>query len=675
MGRATFRKLLLALLSLAGVLHVSGCGPEVFIAMAFASDTSPFTSEFWDIFEPAPDPAVRLVMSRQPSTSAGPGAAFSVQPQVTIVREDGSRVEDDNSTWVTATIVPGTGTAGATLSGATTIRASGGRATFTNLSIDRPGNSYRLAFTAPSLLSATSEFFNVGSGMTTASMAILTQPGGATPGNPLARQPVIELRSISGARHTQDNYTQVTASITTGSGTTGASLLGTVTVTAQAGLATFLNLAIDLAGAAYSLTFSANPVLPTRVSASFEVLQLGPGNAPFAPAAPVGSAVYFVAPSGSDSNPGTSAQPFRTLQPAANLAQPGDIIELAPGSYPRAVITITATLAQPVVIRGIGAVFDSGTSAAAPDGLLLNNCTYLTLYGLRVHNALGAGIALNGGSFVALQAVTCANCGGAGVAVDVAADVTVEGATASGCMQAGIVVTGGSDRITLRGNYCHFNGAQGIDLRGSGQDNISSNNLIARNLCVGNALAGLRLGSVRDSDVLNNLLRNNQGHGIELRDDGLGAGFGSVNNRLLHNTVAFAASEGLFALALLDGSSGNTVSHNLLVGGARGAIAFTSSSLGGLAEDFNVLHSLSAYSLAEEPLGASYNLTGWRGLTGGAVNSLDAAPQFTSVSTGDYSLAAGSPGVDIGGSTSASSTYDGQARPQGAARDAGCHER
>lgn len=42
---------------------------------------------------------------------------------------------------------------------------------------------------------------------------------------------------------------------------------------------------------------------------------------------------WFVAPSGSDDNPGTVAEPFKTPQRAAALVRPGDTVELAAGRY------------------------------------------------------------------------------------------------------------------------------------------------------------------------------------------------------------------------------------------------------------------------------------------------------------------------------------------------------
>ncbi len=43
--------------------------------------------------------------------------------------------------------------------------------------------------------------------------------------------------------------------------------------------------------------------------------------------------IFHVAPGGGDSNPGTRAAPFRTIQHAADLAQPGDVITVHAGVY------------------------------------------------------------------------------------------------------------------------------------------------------------------------------------------------------------------------------------------------------------------------------------------------------------------------------------------------------
>lgn len=660
-------------------VHLAGCGPEVFIALTFAEGGFDFDNDFWiRVTGDEPDERVRLRVSIQPATTAGPNLPFTTQPRIEVINSDGSVNTSDNTTQVTVSIVPGTGVAGSTLSGGLTVRAVNGRVSFANLSIDRPGNAFQLAFTAPSLLSATSAFFNVGTGQSTLTMAILSQPGGATSGNLFASQPTLELRDATGARNTQDSFTQVTASITTGTGSAGVQLGGLRTVTAQGGLVRFSTLQIDLAGAGYSLTFSANPTLALVVSGSFSVSALGSGNAPFVPLAPGGAATYFVAPTGFDGNPGTLAQPFRTIQPAANLAVPGDIIEIADGSYPRFTVSKIATAPSPIVFRASASVtIDTGTSTGAPEGIAIAGSQHVVLYGLRVINAFSQGVGIADSQFITLQGCTLANCGDNGLLITRSSDCLIEGNHVFGAVAgSGIFVTGASDRVTLRGNFSHDNASQGIDLVGGASgDNVCSQCVIERNLCASNLNVGIRFGSVRDSDLRNNLVRHNGGFGIELSDAAQGTGFGSLNNRLLHNTVLFNSGQGQAALALLNVSTGNTISNNVLVGGAKGAFAFTANSLAGLAEDFNLLHSMDGVALAEIPGSTTYTLATWRTLTMGAANDIAGAPAFLNPANGNYALTATSMGVDGGAISGVAQTYDAANRPQGAAYDMGCHER
>src|SRR5215472_5892577 len=45
------------------------------------------------------------------------------------------------------------------------------------------------------------------------------------------------------------------------------------------------------------------------------------------------AATYYVAPSGSDGNSGTSSKPFREIRKAISVSQPGDTVLVADGSY------------------------------------------------------------------------------------------------------------------------------------------------------------------------------------------------------------------------------------------------------------------------------------------------------------------------------------------------------
>jgi hypothetical protein len=79
-----------------------------------------------------------------------------------------------------------------------------------------------------------------------------TQPGGAYASAVLTNQPVIAAQDTPG--HTNSSFNgAVTLAIKSGTGTSGATLAGTLTVNAVNGVASFSGLAIDKAGASYQL--------------------------------------------------------------------------------------------------------------------------------------------------------------------------------------------------------------------------------------------------------------------------------------------------------------------------------------------------------------------------------------------------------------------------------------
>ncbi len=127
-------------------------------------------------------------------------------------------------------------------------------------------------------------------------IVVTQQPAGATAGSAFTTQPRVELRNAASQLVASDSTTQVTVVITAASGTAGAVLSGTSTLTASAGIVTFSGLSINLAGSNYSLTFTATG-LSNGVSASFTVSTSG-GGGPITPDTPPASAVSFTINSG-----------------------------------------------------------------------------------------------------------------------------------------------------------------------------------------------------------------------------------------------------------------------------------------------------------------------------------------------------------------------------------------
>jgi hypothetical protein len=106
----------------------------------------------------SPAAADHLLFLQQPTDTA---AGQTITPAVTVAVVDpfGNVVTGDNSDTVTLAI--GTNPGGGTLGGTLTVTASGGIATFSDLSIDQVGDGYTLHATATGLTAADSAAFRI----------------------------------------------------------------------------------------------------------------------------------------------------------------------------------------------------------------------------------------------------------------------------------------------------------------------------------------------------------------------------------------------------------------------------------------------------------------------------------------------------------------------------------
>ena len=189
-------------------------------------------------------PATQVTLTTTASGSAS-GSAFTTQPVITIKDSLGNPVNTTASVTMT---VSGNGTT----VGTTTINAVNGVATFTNVGISgTAGTAYTLTFTSGSLTTATQSITPT-FGLAT-QVALSTSAAGSASGSAFTTQPVITILDAFG-----NTVTNSTASVTmtvSGNGTT----LGTTTVNAVAGVATFTDVGISgTAGTAYTLTFASN---------------------------------------------------------------------------------------------------------------------------------------------------------------------------------------------------------------------------------------------------------------------------------------------------------------------------------------------------------------------------------------------------------------------------------
>ena len=203
----------------------------------------------------SPAAATQLGIHTQPGATATVNVRFSPQPVVYVEDQYGNLETGDSTTQVTASLNTGSGP----LLGTTTVTVSGGIATFTNLA-DATAETITLGFTSSPVLAPAVSNAIVVNKQVPYQLVLETQPSSsATAGQPFPTQPVIYVEDQAGDLVVGDSTTQVTVSLRTGTGP----LLGTTTVTASGGIATFTNLTDDKAESII-LLFTASGLVKTQ---------------------------------------------------------------------------------------------------------------------------------------------------------------------------------------------------------------------------------------------------------------------------------------------------------------------------------------------------------------------------------------------------------------------------
>ena len=183
--------------------------------------------------------AAELVLTTD-AAGAASGAAFTTQPVVEI------RDAQGNLTGSTANVTM-TVSADGTVVGTATVAAVGGVATFTNVGISGTAADYTLTFASDGLTSDT-QTITLGAGAAD-ELVLTTDAAGAASGAAFETQPVVEIRDAQG------NLTDSTANVTMTVSVDG-TVVGTATVAAVDGVATFTNVGISGTAADYTLTFA-----------------------------------------------------------------------------------------------------------------------------------------------------------------------------------------------------------------------------------------------------------------------------------------------------------------------------------------------------------------------------------------------------------------------------------
>jgi alpha-tubulin suppressor-like RCC1 family protein len=229
----------------------------------------------------APPPvATQLAFTVQPTNSAA-GVALSPAVEVELRDAAGQRVTSARGTVMLAV---GTNPGSGTLSGTKIVNAVNGVASFSGLSIDKAGTGYKLSASSGTLPSAASGTFDINPGPA-ARVAFSTQPPRTVEGNSEFTARVQITDAFGNVVPTATNPVTVELG---GRAPFGGSarLVGTLTVNAVDGVATFSNLRVDLAGAGYAMSARSGSLQAAgsdefRVKLTFKQIDVGGGQLSF----------------------------------------------------------------------------------------------------------------------------------------------------------------------------------------------------------------------------------------------------------------------------------------------------------------------------------------------------------------------------------------------------------
>ena len=357
------------------------------------------------------------------------------------------------------------------------------------------------------------------------------------------------------------------------------------------------------------------------------------------------AATYYVATTGSDSNPGTASAPFRHLSKGAAAAtNPGDTVIVMDGTYdnegqidPNYVVTLnfSGAAGNPITFKAQNrgkAVLDSMSTATgttcngAYSYFNLRNAAFIVIQGFVIQRGCHEGIHSN----------------------DSAHDITIRWNEIKNIAnhtqtdqigQDGIYLNNAEYNFIFDGNLFHDIG------RTDGQTLLHFDHGI--------------YSHAQNMTIINNIFYNmNRGFSIQIAD-------GASNWLVANNTFAFGNANGEAGQIMFWNTNSNiTVRNNIFYNPNSSAMTRYAATISGSAFDHNLVY------------GVSTVISDVTGFTIG-INQIGANPLFVNASTAPYDFHAqlGGAGIDAGVNLSAVlSDFDGVTRPQGLSTDVGAYE-
>ena len=396
-------------------------------------------------------------------------------------------------------------------------------------------------------------------------------------------------------------------------------------------------------------------------------------------------ATYYVdnrASNTSDSNPGTQAQPWKTMDHAASTMTAGDTTFVKAGTYNEVIqFDHSGTSSSPITLQaypGDRPIVDgAGKNAPSYKGSIYGaNVSNIVVDGFEIKNSDEYGIEFQYASNITIKNCYIHDVNRNGIEFMYSKDSVVEHnevfATGWNCISS----ESGSN-IKFLYNYVHDNPAHaGLNIFPktieNPQGHYSGNDVIGN---VTDGCAGaVYLRFQQNCIIANNVIMNDLINGICIDGNHTGEthNYTATGLVIYNNTIVNSASVGYKNY----NASGVTLKNNIFSGNGAGRYAqveIRSAAVSGSILDNNLYYS------GEKIIwgGSTYSsISSFRSATGQEQHAVTADPRFVNINADNYSLTSGSSAIDKGAnlSQSVSNDIDGTTRPQGNGFDIGAYE-
>ena len=341
--------------------------------------------------------------------------------------------------------------------------------------------------------------------------------------------------------------------------------------------------------------------------------------------------VYYVSPTGNDSNPGTASAPFRTFAKANSVLTAGSTLYIYAGVYNQQLkITNSGTGSAWITVKSLGGTAVIDMLKAVSPGLEIR-ASYVAVNTLTVRNSTDVCVNLAGGNII-VNNVNVYTCSRHGIQANNSFNITIQNSRVFHTVlsnAARVLVSGwgsaikvrDSHNILIQGNTVYNNFGEGMGTRGL---NITiRGNTVYNNYSV-NIYTNAENALIERNFVYCTPNSGFERSGLPAVGIGLGEeyfpGWGArlKNARVLNNIVAFCRN-GVRYLGADEGVIGGglknaIIAYNTLYGGTNAAlsIVYESAQAGSLIANNIIWQAQNNLTAIDNPVGLTFQNNLWK---------------------------------------------------------------